>query len=281
MVNPSPKLTILNESEGKWAFEKLAHILERALWVDISDRPSDLNYVLCTDSELVGDNIESFIPIESIKIAGDKRKIEQRFKTYDVTRPRTIILRSIAEIESILASCAPHRWVLKYPTGCGGIHHRIIEDVSQIPDKWPQPFLLQEFIESDLPAVYRLYCVDRDLFGFNARKFADVDRASPWVAHANGARYDYTEAPTQAAIEVAKSALIATGLYDSFGVVDLLRDLNGKWYALEVGTDGIYNHVDRDFDNDNLTDELNERLAIAMWKNIGTPPWGKSWKYCE
>jgi hypothetical protein len=90
-----------------------------------------------------------------------------------------------------------------------------------------------------------------------------------------------TESPNQAAIEVAKSALIATGLYDSFGVVDLLRDLNGKWYALEVGTDGIYNHVDRDFDNDNLTDELNERLAIAMWKNIGTPPWGKSWKYCE
>jgi hypothetical protein len=46
-----------------------------------------------------------------------------------------------------------------------------------------------------------------------------------------------------------------------------------------VGTDGIYNHVDRDLDNAPLLDEINERLAIAFWKKIGTPPWGKTWKY--
>ncbi len=201
MINTLKKLTILNESEGKWAFENLAQTLSRSLWV------------------------------------------------------------------------------LKYPTGCGGIHHRIIKDIGQIPDKWPQPFIVQEFIESIQPAVYRFYCVDRDLFGFNARKFADPENSSPWVAHTNGARYDYTETPTQAAIEVAKSALIATGLYDSFGVVDLVKDIGGNWYALEVGTDGIYNHVDRDLDNNPLLDELNERLAIAVWKKVGTPPWGTTWKY--
>jgi glutathione synthase/RimK-type ligase-like ATP-grasp enzyme len=273
------KLTIFNSSEGKWAFDSLAQTLARSLWVDIGDVPGDLNYILCADAELIGDPIESFIPIESIRIAADKRKIEQRFKSYNVARPTTFILDSIAEIASLLASVDTHRWVLKYPTGCGGIHHRIIADVSQIPDKWPQPFLLQEFIEAIRPAVYRFYCVDRDLFGFNTRKFTDPARSSPWVAHANGASYDYTETPTPAAIAVAKSALIATGLYDSFGAVDLLQDDNGTWYALEVGTDGIYNHVDRDFENTSLTDELNERLAIAVWKQVGTPPWGQHWRY--
>jgi hypothetical protein len=62
-------------------------------------------------------------------------------------------------------------------------------------------------------------------------------------------------------------------------VVDLVKDINGEWYALEVGTDGIYNHVDRDIDNDVLLDELNERLAISFWKKLGKPPWGKAWKY--
>ncbi|MCY7335610.1 MAG: hypothetical protein LH613_05260 [Chamaesiphon sp.] len=73
---------------------------------------------------------------------------------------------------------------------------------------------------------------------------------------------------------------ISNGFY-SFGVVDLVKDLNDCWYALEVGTDGIYNHVDRDLENDDLLDELNQRLAIAFWKRLGTPPWGKSWKYQE
>ncbi len=279
MVTTLNRLTILNTSAGKWAFESLAQTLSRSLWVDISDREAELNYVLCTDSESVDNKIASFIPIESIKIAADKRKIEQRFSSHGVARPKTLILESRQEIASLLAQSTTHCWVLKYPTGCGGIHHRIIEDISQIPNKWPQPFLVQEFIESIEPAVYRFYCIDRDLFGFNARKFTDPENASPWVAHANGARYDYTETPTPSAIEIAKAALIATGLYDSFGAVDLIRDIGGKWCALEVGTDGIYNHVDRDLDNNPLLDELNERLAIAIWKKVGTPPWGKTWKY--
>jgi hypothetical protein len=73
------KVAILNESACKWAFENLAQILSRSLWIDISEHPGDLNYVLCTDSELITNKINSFIPIDSIQIAADKRKIEQRF----------------------------------------------------------------------------------------------------------------------------------------------------------------------------------------------------------
>ncbi len=274
------KPLILNQSEGRWAFANLAQMLSRSLWVDIGETPADLNYILCTE-ELIDNNLNSFILVNSIKIASDKREIEKRFKSYGVARPLTFILESSAQVRAILAEHHHQRWILKYPTGCGGIHHRIIQDISQIPDKWPQPFLIQEFIESIQPAVYRVYCVDSNLFGFNARKFADPEISTPWVSHANGARYNYEETPDREAIEVAKTALIATGLYYSFGVVDLVKDINDCWYALEVGTDGIYNHVDRDLENDGLLDELNQRLALAFWKRLGTPPWGKSWKYRE
>jgi glutathione synthase/RimK-type ligase-like ATP-grasp enzyme len=274
-VNPK----ILNQSDGKWVFEDLAKMLARSLWIDISDTPGDLNYILGTDSEEIGGSYNSFIPINAIKVASDKREIEKKFKAYGVTRPKTFILESPAEIAAILQEYDYQRWILKYPTGCGGINHRIVTDITEIPDRWPQPFLIQEFIESARPAVYRFYCVNGDLFGFNARKFTSPDITTPWVSHANGARYVYDEQPDREAIEVAKSALTATGLYYSFGVVDLVRDIEGKWYALEVGTDGIYNHVDRDIDNEVLLDELNERLAIAMWKRVGTPPWGKAWRY--
>jgi hypothetical protein len=69
------KLTILNQSEGKWAVDSLAQTLARSLWVDVSDTPGKLNYVLCADAELIGDPIESFIQIQSIRIAADKLDI--------------------------------------------------------------------------------------------------------------------------------------------------------------------------------------------------------------
>jgi predicted ATP-grasp superfamily ATP-dependent carboligase len=272
---------ILNQSEGKWAFENLAQMLSQSLWVDISENAGNLNYILCTDTELIDNNLNSFIPLNSINIASDKREIEKRFESAGVARPKTLIFESSQEVELLLETHENNSWILKYPTGCGGIHHRIIQSVSEIPENWPQPFLIQEFIVAIQPAVYRFYCVDSNLFGFNARKFSDPEISTPWVSHANGARYNYEEIPNQEAIEVAKAALIATGLYYSFGVVDLVKDISGNWYALEVGTDGIYNHVDRDLENDTLLDELNERLAIAFWKRLGTPPWGKNWKYRE
>ena len=273
------KPIILNQSDGSWIFDDLAQMLSRSLWVDVSENAGDLNYLLCTDAEIIENRVNSFIPSNSITVASDKREIEKRFKSYGVNRPTTFIVNLPSEIESILESSTKNRLILKYPTGCGGMNHRIIQSVTDIPEQWPQPYIIQEFIESIQPAVYRFYCVDSNLFGFNARKFSDPEISTPWVSHANGATYVYDEIPTLEAIEVAKAALIATGLYYSFGVVDLVKDINEKWYALEVGTDGIYNHVDRDIDNDSLLDELNERIAIAFWKRVGTPPWGKTWKY--
>jgi glutathione synthase/RimK-type ligase-like ATP-grasp enzyme len=272
---------IINQSEGKWVFEDLARILSRSLWVDVGEDAGSFNYILGTDYEIQDIAVDSFIPLKSIAIASDKRAIERKFAAHNVPRPQTFILTSTSEIDALIDRFDRQRWILKYPTGCGGMNHQIIDRSSQIPPHWPQPFLLQEFIESSQPAVYRIYCVGGHLFGFNVRRFSSPEISNPWVSHANGARYHHGETADREAIEVAKSALIATGLFDSFGVVDLVCDRFGKWYALEVGTDGIYNHVDRDIDNDALLDEINERLAVAFWQRVGRPPWGKIWKYRE
>lgn len=269
---------IVNQGGGKWAFEKLANMLTESLWIDVTDNFGDIDYILCLEKEEVND-INSFVPIQSIKIASDKRAIAERFNAYDVNRPKTFIANNETEIELILSEYPETLWILKYPTGCGGINHRFLDNVSQIPKNWEKPFLIQEFIESEIPEVYRLYCVDTEIFGFNARRFKDKNIKSPWVSHAQGAVYVYDESPDIEAQEVAKMALISTGLYYSFGAVDLLKNKQGKWYALEVGTDGIYNYVDRDVENEKLYDEINERLARAFWKKIGIPPWGRTWKY--
>lgn len=269
---------IVNQSPGKWAFDKLANMLSESLWVDVKEDFGDINYILCAEKEKI-DKINSFIPIDSIKIAADKRKIEENFNKYRVPRPKTLLVYSQKEAESILSEYPHIQWILKYPIGCGGINHRFINHVNQIPKGWPQPFLLQELIQLQRPEVYRLYCVDGEIFGFNARRFKDTNNKTPWVSHANGAIYEYGETPDREAREIAKTALISTGLYDSFGVVDVLKNKDDKWYALEVGTDGIYNYVDREVENQNLFDELNERLAKTFWKRIGVPPWGKNWKY--
>jgi carbamoylphosphate synthase large subunit len=198
---------ILNQSDGGWAFENLAQMLCRSLWIDISENVGNLNYVLCNDTKKTDANCNSFIPLDSIRIASDKREIEKKFKAAGVPRPQTFILESSQQVQLFLESHNSNAWILKYPTGCGGIHHRIIQYVDEIPEKWPEPFLIQEFIESIQPAVYRFYCVDGCLFGFNARKFSDPKISTPWVSHANGARYSYEETPSHEAIETAKAAL--------------------------------------------------------------------------
>jgi hypothetical protein len=67
-------------------------------------------------------------------------------------------------------------------------------------------------------------------------------------------------------MEVARRALVATGVWDSFGCADLRRKTTGEWVVLEVGTDGLFNHVDRDLGEPHFEQELHRRVASAFWK---------------
>jgi hypothetical protein len=44
--------------------------------------------------------------------------------------------------------------------------------------------------------------------------------------------------------------------------------------VLEVNTDGLFNHVDRDISVGNIAEEIDQRLAVAFWawvKDEGQP----------
>jgi hypothetical protein len=96
-----------------------------------------------------------------------------------------------------------------------------------------------------------------------------------WVAHARGARYEPAGTPPAEALSAAQAALSAVGLLKSFGCADLLRRPSGEWVVLEVGTDGLVNHVDRELSDPVLEREILERTARAFWAWVGgAAPWG-------
>jgi len=253
---------ILNAGSGAWAFEALADDLSRAFGVPVANVPAAKNYLLAWDGPALPAK-QCFVPPQSIEVATDKRLIARAFERFAVPRPATFLLGD-NELEPFLWREEKRRWLLKFPTGCGGAGHCFLQTPKDVPADWPRPFVVQEFIEMARPEVFRLYGVAGELFGANARRFTEGSAPSPFVAHARGARYEaINDLPTQA-VEVARLALEATGLLASFGCVDLLPDARGNWLALEVGTDGLWNHVDRDLGIGSIERELEWRLAQAF-----------------
>lgn len=263
---------ILNSSPGAWAFEEHANRLSSVLGVEVRDcaQSTDLVYLLAWDHPTPPVCAGLFIPFEAIQVAGDKRLQAERFTMAGVETPRTLLLETEADVERAIEAEPSLRWVLKYPTGCGASGHRLLTKGVPLPAEWPRPFVVQEFIELEAPEVYRLYCAGGELFGWNARRFPSGTRPSPWVAHARGARYVAVGEPPLEAERQAREALAATGLLKSFGCADLLHAPDGRWLVLEVGTDGVNNHVDRHLDLPHLEAEINERLAAAFHGWAGT-----------
>lgn len=260
MSHPA-QAAILNSGNGAWAFESLADDLSRAMGVPVVQTPAAKNYLLAWDGDSAPGG-ECFVAFESIQIATDKRAIERAFAGLSVPRPQTFLLED-EELEPFLRREAKRRWLLKFPTGCGGAGHRFIEAGERVPLDWLRPLVVQEFIALERPEVFRAYGVAGELFGFNARRFAGK-APTPFVAHARGARYEAVDELPAEAAKVAQLALEATGLASSFGCVDLLPDVRGRWLALEVGTDGLWNHVDRSIGVGSIEVELETRLARAF-----------------
>lgn len=259
---------ILNQGRGAWAFSELADQLSSALRVPVVEKPAELNYVLFWDRDDVAQP-DSFVPWRSIEIAGDKRTQARLFAAADVPSPETLEFHEPGEVVAFVRDRTDRQWVLKYPIGCGAAGHRILELGEAPPTNWPAPLLLQEFVAMREPEVYRLYAAGGTIFGWNARRFpADARKRSPWVAHATGARYTLAGPAPAAAAEVARRALLATNLLGSFGCVDLLHSARG-WLALEVGTDGLNNYVDRDVPEP-LRTEIDRHIAEAFHRYLGS-----------
>jgi glutathione synthase/RimK-type ligase-like ATP-grasp enzyme len=266
MALKSDDCCILNGGTGAWAFEPLALQLSAAIGVAISETPRRFNYVLCMDYLPNPFSAQTFVPLDAIERAADKRLLADAFLRAGVPAPETRLIDDFAAVVNFISERSGRRWCLKYPTGCGGNGHRFITASDSEPPKWPKPFIVQEFIEMERPEVYRLYCAGGDIFGWIARRFPADRTPSPWVAHARGARYEPLGSAPAEAIAVAEAAMIASDLHDSFGCVDLLRRPTGEWVALEVGTDGLFNHVDRELGSPQLEAELLTKIAAAFWR---------------
>jgi hypothetical protein len=267
---------ILNSGDGAWVFNDFAHELSKTLWVDISDTPKKYNYLLYTNDLKDLNYGELFIPFPSIEIASDKRLLADVLASKLVPTPITKLVGSLDEAEHVCSNFHNLEWCLKYPTGCGASGHRFFQSGMSLPENWPYPLIIQEFIRLDRPEVFRLYSAGGELFGWVSRCFPKGVKTSPWVAHACGAKYELVgKAPAQA-LDVARMALDAVGLLNSFGCVDLLLRPTGDWVVLEVGTDGLFNHIDRDLGIPELEYDIQRRVAEAFWSRVGYFPWGSS-----
>lgn len=260
------KAAVLNAGESAWIFEEHARHMAQVLGVSVQETPADFNYVLGWDKNIPLSG-ESFIPLEAIRFASDKRLLVQCFAQNNVATPRTVLLNEETEVRDFLGENREAEWVLKWPTGCGATGHRLVANDSAIPNDWPRPFIVQRFIRLDKPEVFRLYAVDGETFGWNARRFPDGAK-SPFVAHAQGARYEYVGKVPPEAEAQARRAMQATKMLSSFGCADLMRDQNGNWLVLEVGIDGIWTHVDRDIKVGGIEAEIDRRLAAAFRKRL-------------
>ncbi len=265
---------ILNSGPGAWVFDAVARRLSDALWVDIVDTPREFNYLLWVEDRSPSDCGELFIPFRAMEFASDKRLLATAFAKHSVPTPETILLDTIDENQRFRSARADKEWCLKYPTGLGGSGHRLLADGMLLPASWPLPLVVQEFIRMGSPEVYRLYSAAGQTFGWVVRRFPSGTRASPWVAHARGARYESAGVAPSDAVEAARLAMSAVGILDSFGCADLVRKSTGEWVILEVGTDGMFNHVDRDLGLPELEREVSRRVGEAFWFNSTEKPWG-------
>jgi hypothetical protein len=259
---------ILNGGDGAWVFDDFAHKLSQTLCLDVSETPREYNYLLSIDDVKNVDDIKLFIPFSSMEIASDKRFLAEAFFAKSVPIPITKLVNSLDEAEQICLDLNHLEWCLKYPIGCGGTGHLLYEPGMSLPRHWPYPLILQEFIRLDCPEVFRLYCACNQLFGWVSRRFPKGAKTSPWVAHARGARYELAGIAPSEALNAARAAFEAVGLINSFGCVDLLLRPGGEWVVLEVGTDGIFNHVDRDLGLTNIENEIQSRVAQAFWSRV-------------
>ena len=176
---------VLNGGGGAWAFAGLARQLSNALWVDGSEMPREYNYLLFSDTPAQAIQGEPFIPIQSMRVAADKRLLAEVFASARVPTPETHLVASLTEAEQLVAD-DQRTWCLKFPTACGASGHRMYVPGMTLPKSWPFPLVLQEFIQLEQPEVYRTYGAGGQTFGWVARRFPVGTQASPWVAHARG-----------------------------------------------------------------------------------------------
>lgn len=118
-MRPGP-CCVLNAGGGAWAFEALARRLADDLWVDVADTPRAYNYVLSSDDSDPVHGGGSFVPLDAVRAAADKRVLARVFAAHAVPIPETYLLDRMDDAHRLRAANPDRAWCVKYPTACGG-----------------------------------------------------------------------------------------------------------------------------------------------------------------
>jgi hypothetical protein len=269
LLNPreAEQACVLNYGAAAWAFDSLASQIALKLGVEVASQPRPFNYVLGAEPEDLPDERAQFVDVQTIQLASDKRLLAKAFAAARVPTPVTKLIANLSEARAFVQARDELEWCLKYPIGTGATGHRLFNSKTEVPSGWPTPYVVQEFVRLREPEVYRTYSAAGELFGWLLRRY-DGGRGSPWVSHARGARWHRLGEPPATAAEAATRALTATNLLQTFGCVDLLQRSDGSWIVLEVGTDGLFAHVDRDLDDPLFENELLERVCESFTRRF-------------
>ncbi len=130
---------------------------------------------------------ESFIPLEAVYLAHDKRKQAAFFSTNGITTPETHLIFSEADALAFHRNRPDREWLLKWPTGCGGTGHQVLDDNTRITPFWKPPFLVQELIRMEVPRVYRLFAAGGETFNWCVREGTAKTGSSPFISYGTGA----------------------------------------------------------------------------------------------
>lgn len=263
MNDRDDRVRVVNAGPEAWAFADHAARMGAALGVEVGSEPALFNYVLGWPEDRSYPP-GSFIGREAARCASDKRLQAIAFLERGVPIPETHTLATRDAVDRLLSTRRDTTWVLKWPVGSGATGHRLLRSIDAIPRLWDGPYLLQRFVEMPTPEVYRLYVVGVDAVGWNVRRFPEGVGASPFVAHAKGARYEEAGSPPACVVEAGLLATRAVGLEGRFAAVDFLPD-GDRWLVLEVNTDGPFQHVDRDFAG---SERLDAQISTCFWSFV-------------
>lgn len=210
----------------------------------------------------------SFIPLEAIDLAHDKRRQAVFFRDHGIAAPESVLLDTEEEVLEFPATRPDKEWILKWPVGCGGLGHQVLDGKAAITALWHPPFLIQELIRMERPRVYRLFSAGGEAFNWCVRESNERTASSLFVSGRGGATVRMEDPVPEDARNLAAKALKPAGIWDSFGAVDMIRSDEGTWYVLELNTDGIYHFLERIVDVPGFTETLDRFTNLAVQKRL-------------
>ncbi len=211
---------------------------------------------------------ESFIPLDAIYLTHDKRKQAALFRDHGIATPESHLVATEEEALAFPRQRPDKEWILKWPVGCGGDGHQVLDAKTVVTPLWHPPFLVQELIRMSRPRVYRLFVAGGETFNWCVRESNERTAHSPIVSARGGATVRLVDPVPEAARGEAVRAFDAAGLWDSFGGVDMVQSDEGEWFVLELNTDGIYHFLQRVAEAPGFGEALDRYTDRAIRKRL-------------